>query len=103
MFGELGGDGYNDSSSSGGEANVLAGCMMHARRPFVQALEAQDPAALFFVERFQALYRIEALAKDRQLTALRKDPRTPKKISLFNRTCGRLRVPVICQVDGRTW
>ncbi len=48
---------------------LLAGCCMHARRPFVQALEARDPAAMFFVERFQRLYAIEAEARDNALYA----------------------------------
>ena len=39
---------------------ILAGCAMHAQRPFVQALEAKDPSALFFVEGFRKIYRIEA-------------------------------------------
>ena len=42
---------------------------MHARRPFVQAFESQDPAACFFVERFQKIYRVEAQAKEEKLTA----------------------------------
>lgn len=48
---------------------LLAGCCMHARRPFVQALEARDPSAIFFVERFQALYAVEAEARTEALTA----------------------------------
>jgi transposase len=48
---------------------LLAGCCMHARRPFVQALEAKDPSAIFFVERFQSIYRIEAEARSQGLTA----------------------------------
>lgn len=48
---------------------LLAGCCMHARRPFVQALEARDPAAIFFVQNFQALYGIEAEARTRALRA----------------------------------
>lgn len=48
---------------------LLAGCCMHARRPFVQALEARDPSAIFFVERFQSVYRVEAEARSRALTA----------------------------------
>lgn len=48
---------------------LLAGCSMHARRPFVQALEARDPSAIFFVERFQSIYRVEAEARSRALTA----------------------------------
>jgi transposase len=48
---------------------LLAGCCMHARRPFVQALEARDPSAIFFVERFQSIYRVEAEARTRALTA----------------------------------
>lgn len=42
---------------------------MHARRPFVQALEARDPSAIFFVERFQSVYRVEADARSQALTA----------------------------------
>ena len=48
---------------------LLAGSCMHARRPFVQALEARDPAAMFFVERFQRLHAIEAEARDNALYA----------------------------------
>lgn len=48
---------------------LLAGCCMHARRPFVQALEARDPSAIFFVQNFQALYGIEAEARTRALRA----------------------------------
>ena len=48
---------------------VLAGCTMHARRPFVQALEAKDPSSVFFIERFQSIYRIEAVAREQGLTA----------------------------------
>ncbi len=48
---------------------LLAGCCMHARRPFVQALESKDPAASFFVERFQAIYSIEERAKVNRLSA----------------------------------
>jgi transposase len=61
---------------------LLAGCSMHARRPFVQALEAKDPSSVFFVERFQSLYQIEATARERELTAnqrleLRKENSVP--------------------------
>jgi transposase len=48
---------------------LLAGCCMHARRPFVQALEARDPSAIFFVQSFQTLYGIEAEARTRALRA----------------------------------
>ena len=48
---------------------LLAGCCMHARRPFVQALETGDPAAAFFVDRFQRLYKIEERAKRENLLA----------------------------------
>ena len=50
-------------------AKLLAGCAMHARRPFVQALESGDTAATFFVEQFQRIYRVEARAKEEKLTA----------------------------------
>lgn len=48
---------------------LLAGCCMHARRPFVQALELGDTAAQPFVEAFQKVYLVEKLAKERGLTA----------------------------------
>jgi transposase len=48
---------------------LLAGCCMHARRPFVQALEAGDSAALPFVQAFQKIYRVEKAAKDQGLGA----------------------------------
>lgn len=48
---------------------ILAGCAMHARRPFVQALEANDPIAFFFVERFKRIYRVEEEARKDHLLA----------------------------------
>ena len=48
---------------------LLAGCAMHARRPFVQAFEAGDPLAPFFVDGFRVVYRIEARAREDNLTA----------------------------------
>jgi transposase len=57
-------------ASQGGEVkNLLAGCAMHARRPFSRALELRDPLAAFFIEQFQTVYRIEAQAKERGLRA----------------------------------
>lgn len=52
-----------------GVGRLLAGCCMHARRPFVQALESQDPAAAFFVDRFQRIYQVEVRAKEEKLRA----------------------------------
>jgi transposase len=65
----LQGDGYRGydriSEPERGEVkNLLAGCCMHARRPFARALELRDPLAAFFIEQFQALYRVEAQAKE---------------------------------------
>lgn len=59
------------ASPESGDAvgKLLAGCCMHARRPFVQALESKDPGAIFFVQRFQQLYQIEAEARSRNLLA----------------------------------
>ena len=51
-----------------GLGKLLAGCLMHARRPFHQAFECDDPLASFFIERIQAIYKIERQAKDRALT-----------------------------------
>jgi hypothetical protein len=42
---------------------------MHARRPFVQALEVGDAAARPFIEGFQKIYRLEEEAKVRHLLA----------------------------------
>jgi len=57
---------------------LLAVCSRQARRPFVQALEARDPSSIFFVERFQSIYRIEAEARTRahRLPAPRAPART---------------------------
>jgi transposase len=69
----LQGDAYRGydriSEPKAGEVkNLLAGCCMHARRPFARALEMRDPLAPFFIGEFQALYRVEAQAKERALT-----------------------------------
>ena len=49
--------------------NLLAGCMMHARRPFVRAHQLGDPLAASFLAEIGALYRIEAQAKQDGLRA----------------------------------
>ena len=49
--------------------NVLAGCMMHARRPFARALQLGDPLATPLVGEMGTLYRIEAQAKQEKLRA----------------------------------
>lgn len=48
---------------------LLAGCCMHARRPFVQAFEADDASARPFIEGFQRIYRVEEAARERHLLA----------------------------------
>jgi transposase len=48
---------------------IEVGCMMHARRYFVQAVEAQDLRALPAVAQIRALYRIEREAKEHGLDA----------------------------------
>lgn len=58
-----------DPNVGDGLGKLLAGCCMHARRPFVQALELKDPSSVFFVECFQKLYAIEAQARKAGLTA----------------------------------
>lgn len=84
----LQGDAYRGyeriASGEQGDAvgKLLAGCCMHARRPFVQALESKDPGAIFFVQRFQQLYLIETEARAAKLRAddrlqLRKDRSIP--------------------------
>ena len=54
-----------------GEAcpRIEVGCWMHARRYFVQAVEANDLRALPAVGQIRALYRIEHEAKERALDA----------------------------------
>lgn len=64
---------------------LLAGCCMHARRPFVQALEARDPLAIFFVERFQQLYAIEAEARAGALRAAQRlELRQERSLPILN-------------------
>lgn len=64
---------------------LLAGCAMHARRSFVQALEAKDPSSVFFIERFQSIYRIEAAAREQGLTATRRlELRQTQSVPILN-------------------
>jgi transposase len=86
----LQGDAYRGyeriASANRGDAvqKLLAGCCMHARRPFMQALDAKDPAAIFFVERFAALYRIEKRAKtDGLLASQRLELRQEKSLPIL--------------------
>ncbi len=46
---------------------LLAGCCMHARRPFHQAHILKDPSADFFVEGFRRIYQVEAQARAKSL------------------------------------
>lgn len=74
-----------DPNLGDGLSRLLAGCCMHARRPFVQALEARDPSAIVFVERFQSIYRIEAEARTRRLLAAeRLELRQERSVPLLN-------------------
>jgi len=73
-FAVLQGDAYKgydrmQEPERGDPGRVLAGCCMHARRPFVRAHESGDPVAAFFIERFQAIYRFERMAKEQGLRA----------------------------------
>ena len=69
---------------------LLAGCAMHARRPFVQAFEAGDPLAPFFVDGFRVVYRIEARAREDNLTAHeRLDRRRRESLPIMTRMLGR--------------
>lgn len=72
----------------GGEPRILVpperrlGCMMHVRRRFYEALKLGDPRAAEAVRLIKALYKIEAEAKERELTAtergeLRRDKSLP--------------------------
>ena len=77
----------NDGDAVG---KVLAGCCMHARRPFVQALENKDPGAIFFVQRFQQLYQVEAEARSKSLTA-------PERLQLR----GERSIPILNELKAR--
>ena len=52
-----------------GIGRLLAGCSMHARRPFRQALEAKIDEAAFFIGRYQKIYAVEAQARKENLRA----------------------------------
>jgi transposase len=87
----LQGDAYKGyeriASPSQGDAvaKILAGCSMHARRPFVQALDAKDPASIFFVQRFQQIYQIESEARSKKLRADdRLELRVARSLPLLN-------------------
>lgn len=72
--GPLHGDAYRGydriaGTETGKVKNIVAGCSMHARRPFVRALELRDSLSGFFVEGFKDLYVIEARAKQENLRA----------------------------------
>jgi len=74
----------------GDPGRVLAGCMMHARRPFTRAHESGDPAAAFFIERFQEIYLIERYAKQQGLhadarLALRQERSRPLLVQIRSR------------------
>jgi len=60
------GDGYAglDAYFARPGAAVRAGCMDHARRRFVVALQAQDPRAAVPVALFKELYAVERAARD---------------------------------------
>lgn len=80
--------------------NILVGCMMHARRGFFEAMQAGDPAAFFFIERFQRIYEIEGEAKTAQLTAsarleLRRERSLPLLQEMRNRLDDIRGVPAI--------
>jgi transposase len=67
------------------QKNVLAGCMMHARRGVFEAMQAGDPGAFFFVERFQRIYEVEAEAKAAKLRAAeRLALRQSKSVPILN-------------------
>lgn len=78
---------------------LLAGCWMHARRPFAQAHELGDETAKPFVEAFQHLYWVEAMAKEQHLTApqrleLRRDRSLPTLRTLLARAQELVALPL---------
>lgn len=81
-----------DPNQGDAVGKLLAGCCMHARRPFVQALEARDPTAIFFVERFQRIYAVEADARSRDLRAgQRLELRQEQSVPILNEIQERAR------------
>jgi len=71
-----------------GHSIVRAGCMAHARRGFVKALESGDDRASPFLVFIGGLYRIEAEAKDMSPTeraAFRQDRAVPFLLQLHQR------------------
>lgn len=89
--GLLHGDGYRGYDSIAGTEkgevkNLVAGCSMHARRPFVRALELSDSLAGFFVEGFKELFAVEAFAKTENLRAAdRLQLRTQQSLPIWER------------------
>lgn len=80
------------TGDDGVQKNTLVGCMMHSRRPFFNSMEAGDPAALYFIERFQKIYLVEAEAKERALTApQRLDLRQTKSLKIMDELHQRLK------------
>jgi len=68
LSGVLQGDGYRGFPKYAEENGMaLAGCMAHLRRKFKAALDAKDPRAAEPMALIQGLYRVEKLAKLREL------------------------------------
>lgn len=61
--------GYNGLFRGENCPRIEVGCFMHARRYFVQAIEAGDVRALPAIQQIRALYAIEREAKDQKLDA----------------------------------
>lgn len=79
---------------------ILAGCCMHARRPFEQAFESKQPAAVFFVERLQQIYRVEDRAREEKLTAdarleLRRQESLPLMQEIYERARELSNLPLL--------
>jgi len=89
--GPLHGDAYRGydriaGANKGEVKNLVAGCSMHARRPFVRALQLRDSLAAFFVDGFRDLYAIEDQAKQQNLGATdRLQLRQEKSLPIWER------------------
>ena len=70
ITGVMQGDGYKGFEAYATRHDVtLAGCMAHLRRKFQRALQAHDPRAELPMALIQGLYRVEELARLRDLDA----------------------------------
>lgn len=79
---------------------LLAGCCMHARRPFHQARTLKDPSADFFLDGFKRIYAVEDQAREQSLRVdqrleLRQQVSLPIMEAMKSRAVALADVPLI--------